>query len=231
MLLDVEVIDTDNVKDGFGYRFQDQFNYGPNALFATDITIDKADSSCPQIYANGCTLGESNDLYKSPDFESQIGWACTKCFLPGEAIRVDNSTQKLHICDPTESENYREEDLINGNVNDTIAYLQADEENQLELKSCREQGGLYIAIGCVDPTPIGIITGAIRISFGVLGGVALLQIILAGIAYQSGEEARIQTARNRVFATIGGVSLLVFSVLVLRIIGVNILDVVPSTFF
>lgn len=192
--------------------------------------------TCPDSFpANSCVrrtdANNVDTILSKENYDQQSAFQCSKCFLPGEAIRVDKDSQKLHVCDTTQPNNYREEDLINGNVNDTIAFLQADATNQPLLQSCREQGGLYIAIGCVDPTPIGIITGAIRISFGVLGGVALLQIILAGIAYQSGEEARIQAARNRVFATLGGVSLLVFSVLVLRIIGVNVLDVVPSTFF
>lgn len=199
-------------------------------------TGTSTNETCPPNYpANSCVTPENPDLdtriYKRDEYNQNNGWQCSKCYLEGEAIRLDQENKKLHICDTSVAENYRTEDLINNSVQDTLAFLQADEQNQPLLQLCREQGGLYIAIGCVDPTPIGIITGAIRISFGVLGGVALLQIILAGIAYQSGQEARIQTARNRVFATLGGVALLVFSVLILRIIGVNVLDVVPSTFF
>jgi hypothetical protein len=61
-----------------------------------------------------------------------------------------------------------------------------------------------------------------------MGGVALIQLILAGIAYQQGNEEKIKEARNKVLATLTGIAVLVFSVLILRIIGVNILDVIPD---
>jgi hypothetical protein len=100
--------------------------------------------------------------------------------------------------------------------------LPAD-ENALSCVQCIDGGGLWVAIGCVDPTPLGVITGLIRIAFGVMGGVALIQLIKAGIMYQKGDEAGIQKARGQVI-----IALLVFSVLALRIIGVNILDVLPE---
>jgi uncharacterized membrane protein len=106
--------------------------------------------------------------------------------------------------------------------------LRTDDTNRPVLERCLEQGGIYIAIGCVDPTPIGIIAGLIRLSFGIMGGVALIQLILAGIAYQQGNEEKIKEARNKVLATLTGIAVLVFSVLILRIIGVNILDVIPD---
>ncbi len=96
---------------------------------------------------------------------------------------------------------------------------------------CINAGGIWTAIGCIDPTPIGIVTGLIRIALGVMGGVALVQLIIAGMYYQSGKEEKIEEAKGKIKQTIGGVALLVFSVLILRIIGVNVLDVVPEGIF
>ncbi len=96
--------------------------------------------------------------------------------------------------------------------------------------TCYERGGIWIAIGCVDPTPLGIMTRLIQTAIGVMGGVALIQLIMAGIAYQRGKEEDIQKYKQKVIATLTGLVVLVFSVLILRIIGVNVLDIVPSNF-
>jgi hypothetical protein len=103
-----------------------------------------------------------------------------------------------------------------------------DPAQRAQCENCVNQGGIWTAIGCVDPTPIGLITGLIRIGFGVMSGVALLQAIYVGILYQMGDEGRIQKAKGQLIATLSGIAVLVFSVLILRIIGVNVLNVIPS---
>jgi len=45
--------------------------------------------------------------------------------------------------------------------------------------------------------------------------------------YQTGDEARIKAARESIIKTLTGLAVLVFSILILRIIGINILDVLP----
>jgi len=61
-----------------------------------------------------------------------------------------------------------------------------------------------------------------------MGGVALLQLILVGLIYQQGKEDKIKEAREKFLATLTGLAVLVFSVLILRVLGVNILDVIPA---
>lgn len=214
------------------------------------FTIDRSASSSPEICGvgekNGCAIvdinkgatpvnstqildstGGSNLRVVDPNLLIQnSNYSCNSCIPVGGAIAVQG--EELLVCDGAGATKTSE--LINGNVNDTLAYLAAegDPANQEALKTCRERGGIYTALGCIDPTPTGIITGLIRIALGVTGGIALVQLILAGIAYQSGEEEKIVAAREKVFATIGGLAVLVFSVLILRIIGVNVLDILPG---
>lgn len=97
---------------------------------------------------------------------------------------------------------------------------------------CTNQGNTWVGgIGCVNTTPEGIFVGIIRIALGVMGGVALLRMIYLGYVYQTGDEGKIKEARQGVIGTLAGLLLALFSVLVLRIIGVNVLDVVPAGFF
>jgi hypothetical protein len=86
-------------------------------------------------------------------------------------------------------------------------------------------------LGCINTTPQGIFLQIIRISMGVMGGIALLRLIFLGYQYQFGDQKQIQAARDGVLSTLAAIVVVLFSVLLLRIIGVNILDVVPSGFF
>jgi hypothetical protein len=176
-------------------------------------------------------VGRTEDII---DFaaENNVAPACTRCYNTGEAIAVEEDN--VLICNPANASGgyVDKRPLVNGNIRDTLAVYTSQPGVNLENSiRCIEQGGIYTAIGCIDPTPVGILTGLIRISLGVVGGVALIQLILAGLAYQSGNEESIQKARARIFATIGGLAFLIFSVLILRIIGVNVLDVVPAELF
>lgn len=187
-----------------------------------------APSVCDNDASNGCAVDGGGNIIAARDLETGTNLTCQKCFSIGEPIKLNSTKDAVLICDGDNTP--LEQPLINGNIQDTLAYLRANAVNKPLLESCLEQGGIYIAIGCVDPSPLGILTGLIRLALGVVGGVALVQIILAGLAYQSGNEESIQKAQARIFGTIGGLAILIFSVLILRIIGVNILDVVPEGF-
>lgn len=154
---------------------------------------------------------------------------CQRCYFNGEAMAVEKLAEdkfNVYICDTSAEGNVRVKESV-GSLEATLGSLITDPTNQPLYDACFQSGGIYTAIGCVDPTPIGLITGLIRIALGVIGGVALLQLIYVGIQYQLGDEAKIKEARSRLIATITGVAVLVFSILILRIIGVNVLDILP----
>lgn len=98
-------------------------------------------------------------------------------------------------------------------------------------EQCIGLGGIWIAIGCVDPSPVGILTRLVQIGVGVMGGVALIQLIYAGIMYQAGNKEKIAQARSQVSSTLLGLAVLVFSILILQTIGVNVLDITSAGFF
>ncbi len=91
--------------------------------------------------------------------------------------------------------------------------------------------GTWTAIGCINTTPEGVFVTLVRITLGVMGGVALLRLIYMGYLYQTGDEGKIKQAREGVVSTLVGIIVVIFSVVILRIIGVNVLDVVPSGFY
>lgn len=166
-------------------------------------------SQCFRCYTAGDTIGTSTPpdgvVSSNPDVDASIGF-----------VRYCNADGTV-----------KDETLL-GTPDITRGYLLEDAANQALYKQCFDTGGIYTAIGCVDPTPTGIITGLIRIALGIMGGVALLQMIYVGILYQQGNTEKIKGARTQLIATITGIAVLVFSVLILRIIGVNILDTVSN---
>ncbi|BCX13915.1 MAG: hypothetical protein KatS3mg085_447 [Candidatus Dojkabacteria bacterium] len=101
-------------------------------------------------------------------------------------------------------------------------------ENDQQCRSCVGAGGVWTAVGCIDPSPVGVLTRLVQLGLGIMGGVALIQIIYAGIMYQSGNEEKIRKAREQLLATLTGLAVLVFSVLIVQILGVNLLDTVPA---
>ncbi len=95
------------------------------------------------------------------------------------------------------------------------------------LRGC-EGTAINTAIGCI---PIGdtdeFIGFILRWAIGIGGGIAFLLIVFAGfqIMTSAGNPERLQAGRELLTSAIAGLILLIFSVFILRIIGVNILGI------
>ncbi len=215
-------IKADSGELGKGCKDNDKCNSGLTCMrkFGYDRDV------CVQLRTSdgGFGCGSENEgcctIYRPKDIS-------VPSFCWGSFVCVDNTC----IDESTPEQDEEDEDNQENDENNQIDYRNGVENCNLQddpgCVSCIGQGGIWTAIGCIDPSPTGILTGLIRIGYGVMGGVALLQLIFVGLMYQSGDEAKIADARSKLFATLGGVALLTFSVLILRIIGINILDVIP----
>ena len=184
-----------------------------------------------QLNSEAC-IEDADRLVESGDYST--AWSCGSCFSSGQAIGQVTSEGsankgKIAICRANGVVEYVEG--VNGSISDTEACLKSEggfnSENFNLCKSCRENGGTWSGLGCIDSTPTGIVTWIIRIAYGVMGGVALIQFIIAGVYYQTGQEDKVKEARKNIIATITGLAVLTFSILILRIIGINILDILP----
>jgi hypothetical protein len=86
--------------------------------------------------------------------------------------------------------------------------------------------GINTAIGCIPMSDTNEFIGFIlRWAIGIGGGIAFLLIVFAGfqIMTSAGNPERLQAGRELLTSAIAGLILLVFSVFILRTIGVNIL--------
>ena len=88
--------------------------------------------------------------------------------------------------------------------------------------------GIDTAIGCIPVSNTNeFISFILGWAIGIGGGVAFLLILLAGfqITTSSGDPKKMQAGRELLTAAITGLLLLIFSVFILRVIGVDILGI------
>ncbi len=84
-------------------------------------------------------------------------------------------------------------------------------------------GAIWTELGWVDPSPAGLITRLFQIGLGIMGGIAVIRFIQIALVYQSGDQQKIQDARNMIISLIGGVIFLIAAIVILRFIGINVL--------
>ncbi len=83
------------------------------------------------------------------------------------------------------------------------------------------------AIGCIPVDQQDFITFILKWSIGIAGGIAFILIVLASfqIMTSQGDPKKLQAGKELLSSAIMGLMLLIFSVFILRIIGVNILQI------
>jgi len=126
--------------------------------------------------------------------------------------------QNLYCSTDSECENYIEGDYS------PSSNISTDDYSSDIL--CGNEEGISTAIGCI---PIGntdsFIAFILNWAFGIGGGIAFLLIVLASfqIMTSGGDPKKLQAGKELLTSAISGLLLLIFSVFILRVIGVNIL--------
>lgn len=218
---------------GTGGIFQGSYDGGSSLICGDPLSVCVLTANTSGGVCNYTIDGETC-VYEPGKLETDSNLQCRSCFRAGDAVGLvtregDPNNGKLALCSRGGALEYV--DAVNDSATDTLACLRSGggygSENFNQCKSCRESGGTWSGLGCIDSTPTGIVTWLIRIAYGVMGGVALIQFIIAGIYYQTGQEEKVREARKNIIATITGLAVLTFSILILRIIGINVLDILP----
>lgn len=104
--------------------------------------------------------------------------------------------------------------------------------NPVEQQRCMQcmetEGGFYTSLGCIPLDMSSFITNYIlKIGIGFAGGLALLCIFYSAFRMQTslGNAEAIKKAQENLTACITGLIIVIFSVLILKIIGVDILRI------
>ncbi len=108
-------------------------------------------------------------------------------------------------------------------------------EHKGDCQSCFNDGGVWTAVGCLgqgsEDNPGGKLNDFIRsflgIGTGIGGGIAFLLILFSGFQRitSTGNPEKLHEAKDLMTAAISGLLLIIFSVFLLRLIGVNVLQI------
>jgi hypothetical protein len=109
------------------------------------------------------------------------------------------------------------------NTNDNLP----DHPGNIEVQ-CNNGSGINTAIGCIPITDQNALIGFfLKWALGIGGGIAFLLILVAGfqIMTSRGDPNRLKAGQELMTSAIAGILLLIFSLVILRIIGVDLLKI------
>lgn len=97
-----------------------------------------------------------------------------------------------------------------------------------ECERCFDGGGAWTAFNCLGGTsPSDFVADFIKLGTGLGGGVAFLLILVSGFQRitSAGNPEKLHEAKELMTAAISGLLLIIFSIFLLRLIGVDILQI------
>ncbi len=150
---------------------------------------------------------------------SPLGYFIGKKCVIGEPVEENDQCICKQLVEPTPVTNYQ----------GICERIFKDKPNFLNsCQTCIRAGGYYSAIGCVPINLSNFISQFLlgRL-IGLAGFIALLCIIYSAFQMQSsqGNTEKIKKAQDMLISCLLGLVLIIFSVFILRLIGVNILQI------
>ncbi len=155
-------------------------------------------------------LGKGNYKIEIADYLSEQGNYCATPFtffvpeVPGESPKPSGGTTPPFIlCD------------------------QANAADKATCNKCHDEQGVWTAVGCIPTSAQGIVESLVRIGLGLSGGVVVL-MVLAGaftLATSAGNPKQVEEAQQMISAAVIGLLFVIFSVIILRFIGISVLHI------
>lgn len=103
----------------------------------------------------------------------------------------------------------------------------AREKSQICTQCIENDNGVWTALGCIPANPQDFVKALIRISVGIAGGIAFLMMTYGGfiLMMSRGNPEELNHGKEIFFSAIAGLFLIIFSVVILKIIGIDILGI------
>lgn len=96
---------------------------------------------------------------------------------------------------------------------------------------CFDRGGAWTAFNCLGgDSPSDFVTSFIKLGTGLGGGIAMLLILISGFQRitSAGNPEKLHEAKELMTAAISGLLLIIFSVYILKFIGVDVFGTLPG---
>lgn len=147
--------------------------------------------------------------------------------VPKQIHAQVTQVQCQEICNFVNGVPQNQKDCIAAGCVEQIPTNMTNQENNSGI-TCSGGAAINTAIGCVPFGDQNALLGFIlRWALGIGGGIAFLLILVAGfqIMTSRGDPNRLKAGQELMTSAIAGLILLIFSIFVLRLIGVDILGI------
>jgi len=96
-----------------------------------------------------------------------------------------------------------------------------------KCNDCLNNNGVWTALGCISTDPQAFIKDFLSIAMGIAGGIALLLMIYGAflVSVSAGDPKKAEEGKEIITGTIAGLLFIIFSVVLLKLIGVDILQI------
>jgi hypothetical protein len=179
-----------------------------------------------------CTVGnQSGTRSCSGTYQNQnssiicVSNTCSSCSYCGDNIcssnEISNCAQDCSQVEPTPTLGLSFQVIPCPTVN-------IDEwNNRNDQNDLPPMDGIQTALGCLPSSPQGLLAVLFRIAIGIGGGIAFLLILYGGIRMMiaRGDPKGIQEAKEILTSAIVGLLLIILSMFILRVLGVDILSI------
>jgi len=210
-----------------GFTCGDASSSDPNVVKCCKMPINSPDLISTQFRNNIPIFGKTiadimvpfiNEKYSEINFtRSQIKEQ--PCMVGSPSTPGDtNNNSCICISEPTKAPLSAMEPICNR--------INSQTGEQSNCKACAQGGGLWTSLGCFSGNLSEFISQKILgTGVGIAGGISLLCIMFAAFQMQtsSGNAEKIKKAQELLTNCITGLMIIVFSILILKIIGVDVL--------
>jgi hypothetical protein len=143
-----------------------------------------------------------------------------QCVHPGSKAIISNEC-KGGKCDTVKNE------CANTPGSSTSPYDPCKNDASGKCNDCKNKDGTWTAIGCLPNEPSALVGHLIGIGGGIAGGIAFLLMLwgAAQLVLSRGIPEKIQGAKDTITSAVIGLVFIFLSVLILKLIGVQILGI------
>jgi hypothetical protein len=199
------------------YTVVDPVNCHENEKCAGGIGTDGPDRGiCTETdsVTKCCSVGVWNKSKKICQMQTQGGIVeqknvCSaeeKCINDWCVVGIETTLEVFNICEG-----------LNGDQLEQCTNCLGNEEDR----------GVWTALGCIHVNPSSFIADFLKIAIGIAGGIALLLMGYGSflISTSAGDPKKSEEGKEIITGTIAGLLFIIFSVFLLRFIGVEILSI------
>lgn len=185
--------------------------------------VDASSQVCIQFITNVFTkIG-----YPAPQPNSGLLGACISVVDTIFSGYSNQSVMLANKCPDPLTCNYGT-GMCTGSLGTKICSFISTNESDPTRKSCEtcfDKPGVFTPFGCIEATPQLFVTKILQIAIGISGGIAFLMIVYGGFVTMTsaGNPEQLTNGKEIITSAIAGLLMIIFSVVILKIIGVDIL--------